>query len=183
MIQQSFATRIGLILALLAGASTCPSVRAQEVKPEPLTFAELTRRNVCELEQIYRQAKCGNIPVGFARGRIVLCPNEPFAAAKSRTAELLWQGKHFCADGSLINQWLGVRAIRAKVDYGPSWIDGGNSIIMDYQGTSRVWNDVRDEMREVAPGLYLGAMYRRGYPQPKFKLFFVLQIESCESRP
>ena len=111
---------------IVAHAANCPSVRAQEVKPEPLTFAELTRRNVCELEQIYRQAKCGNMPVGFARGRIVLCPNEPFAAAKSHVAELLWQGKHFCADGSLVNQWLGTRVIRARVDRGPTGSTVGN---------------------------------------------------------
>ena len=41
----------------------------------------------------------------------------------------------------------------------------------------------RDEMREVAPGLYLGAMYRRGCAQPAFKLFFILQVGCCELRP
>jgi hypothetical protein len=56
----------------------------------------------------------------------------------------------------LVNQWLGVRAVRASVGYGPSWLDGGPSIVVDYAATSRVWRDVRDEVREVAPGLYLG---------------------------
>ncbi len=56
----------------------------------------------------------------------------------------LWKGKHFNADeGTLINQWCGLRAIRAQVSHGTSWIDGKPAIIMDYSGTSRVWSDVQ----------------------------------------
>jgi hypothetical protein len=51
---------------------------------------------------------------------------------------------------------------------------------MDYGATSRVWADVRDEVREVAPGLYLGAMFRRRDPQPQFKMFFALQCPATE---
>jgi hypothetical protein len=48
---------------------------------------------------------------------------------------------------------------------------------MDYHETSRVWVDVRDEVREVAPGLYLGRMYRRKPCGPEFQFFFAL--EAC----
>jgi hypothetical protein len=75
-----------------------------------------------------------------------------------------------------VNQWRGVRAIRAAVCYGPSWLDGGPSVVMDYHRTSRVWSDVRDEVREVAPGLYLGRMYRRTGCGPQFQLFFALEV-------
>ncbi len=50
---------------------------------------------------------------------------------------------------------------------------------MDYQGSSLIWNDVRDELREVAPGLYLGAMYLRRSTGPKFKMWFALEA-SCK---
>jgi hypothetical protein len=79
----------------------------------------------------------------------------------------------------LVNQWAGVRAIRASVCPGPSWLDGKPAIILDYSATSRVWSDVRDEMREVSPGLYLGAMYLRRCPEPRLKLYFVLQTCAC----
>jgi hypothetical protein len=89
---------------------------------------------------------------------------------------MLWHGKVFCAaDCTLINQWCGMKAIRAKVFYGPSWLDGKPSIIMDYSGTSRSWAEVRDEVREVSPGLYLGVMYLRKCPRPEQKMYFVLE--------
>src|SRR5207253_1932884 len=77
---------------------------------------------------------------------------------------------------SLVNQWCGFRAIKAQVAYGPSCLDGKPSIIMDYSGTSRIiWKDVRDEAREVAPGVYLGLMFKRKDCQPVFKLYFTLE--------
>ena len=58
---------------------------------------------------------------------------------------------------------------------GPSCLDGKPSIVMDYGETSLVWADVRDEVREVAPGLYLGRMYRLKPCGPEFQMFFALQ--------
>jgi hypothetical protein len=128
-----------------------------------------------ELERLYRQSEPGTLPVGYARGRAIYCPEASLSATRSTLTRLLWHGKHFCAaDGTLVNQWCGFKAIRAAVSYGPSWLDGGPSIIMDYGGMSRVWADVRDEVREVAPGLYLGVMFLRREPQAKLKMFFAL---------
>jgi hypothetical protein len=138
--------------------------------------ADLTRMSWVELECIYREAEPGRIPNGFARGRVVYCPNAFLAGAKSSASHVLWQGKYFCAEeGTLVNQWLGVRAIHATVAHGTSWCDGKPAIILDYSGTSRVWSDVRDEMREISPGVYLGAMYLRRCPEPRLKLYFVLR--------
>ncbi len=133
------------------------------------------------LEQLYRQASPGTIPAGYARGRAVYCPGAFFTPTRSKITKALWHGKFFCpTDGTLVNQWsLGIQAIRARVGYGPSWLDGGPAIIMDYGGMSHIWNDVRDEIREVAPGLYLGVMYRRKAGQPQRKMFFVLELASC----
>ncbi len=90
----------------------------------------------------------------------------------------LWHGKVFDpCDGTLINQWAGVKAIKARVGYGPSLLDGRPSIIMDYSDTSRVWADVRDEVREVAPGVYLGRMYRLKGGCYEFQYYFAL--ETC----
>ena len=120
MTKPKLAIRASVLLGFFCAAhGQC--LLGQEGRNEPLTFAELLHRSPCELEPIYRQAEPGQIPSGFARGRVIFCPNEPFASAKSRMGELIWHGKHFCAaDGTVVNQWSGVRAIRARVDIGQS---------------------------------------------------------------
>jgi hypothetical protein len=54
---------------------------------------------------------------------------------------------------------LGEKAIRAKVYIDESWFDGKPAIILDYSKTSLVAHWVRDEIRQVYPGLYLGIVY------------------------
>jgi hypothetical protein len=135
-----------------------------------------------ELEALYRSSGPGAMPRGFLRGKALYRRDGALPGVRSAVSAALWKGKVFddAGDG-LVNQWLGVRAVRASVHYGPSWMDGGPSIVMDYAATSRVWRDVRDEVREVAPGLYLGRMYRRKPCGPAFQLFFAL--EACPTAP
>ena len=54
---------------------------------------------------------------------------------------------------------LGHKAIVAKVYKDKSWLDQKECIVLDYSKTSLVAHWVRDEIREVAPGLYLGVVY------------------------
>ena len=164
----------GPLLALLCG---CVSVSA--ASDTHYCPADLAKMSWADLECVYRMAKPGRIPGGFAQGRVVYCPDMFLAGAKSRASQLLWRGKYFHPEeGTLINQWRGVQAIRATVSHGTSWLDGKPAIILDYSETSRVWSNVRDEMREVSTGVYVGAMYLRECPEPRLKLYFVLQ--SCD---
>lgn len=141
----------------------------------PLTLDRLACMSWDDLEQLYRQSEAGTVWNGYACGRAIYCPDQHFAGLRSKVTRLLWHGKIYHAeDCTLINQWCGFRAIRAKVYYGPSWLDGKPSIIMDYSETSHVWADVRDEVREVAPGLFLGVMYLRKCP-PHLKMYFALE--------
>src|SRR5205823_3848413 len=186
-------SRAGLLLFTLAAIPLSASATpAQSLPPGagglpchatpsaslPRCLEDLTRMSWDELEQLYRGASPGAVPSGYAKGRALYCPGKPLSGPRAATSRLLWKGKHFdpCG-GTLINQWLGFRAVRARVFYGESWLDGGPSLILDYDGMSRlVWADARDEVREVAPGLYLGLMFRRrSYPQ--YKTFFAL--EAC----
>jgi hypothetical protein len=142
-----------------------------------LMLDDLARMSPGDLEQLYRQSGVGGIPAGYARGRPIYDPDAAFAGLRSRATRALWHGKHFdAAGGTLVNQWCGFRAIRARVGYGTSWLDGGPAIVMDYGGTSHVWADVRDEMREVSPGLFLGVMYLRRPTQPRLKMYFALEL-------
>jgi hypothetical protein len=88
----------------------------------------------------------------------------------------MWQGKIFDESGnSAVNKFFGLKVIRANVYCAESWRDGRPALILDYSETSRLYAPYRDEIREVAPGLYLGLMYERTSPAPKLKMYFVLE--------
>ncbi|MBN8904147.1 MAG: hypothetical protein J0H57_24265 [Rhodospirillales bacterium] len=55
---------------------------------------------------------------------------------------------------------MGVWATQiARIKQEPSWLDGKPCIVLDYSETSMVAQWIRDEIRLVAPGLYLGKVY------------------------
>ncbi len=54
---------------------------------------------------------------------------------------------------------IGAHSIRAKVYYAESWFDQKEAIILDYRETSLLARWIRDEIRLVAPGLYLGIVF------------------------
>ena len=73
-----------------------------------------------------------------------------------------WKGKVFDAKAGFLRNIilpLGVKAIVARVYKDPSWLDGKECIVLDYSETSLVASHVRDEIREVEPGFYLGKVY------------------------
>jgi hypothetical protein len=175
---------VSAVLALVFLSPGLSPTEADSSAPCPLSLERLARMSWAELEALYRQTVPGPVPQGYYRGRAIYCADRPLSGTRSTLTRLLWHGKHFSAgpegtECTIINQWTGFKAIRARVYPGESWLDGGPSVIMDYQGQSLVWADVRDEIRAVGPGLYLGAMYRRRCPEPKFQMFFALEEEGC----
>ena len=79
--------------------------------------------------------------------------------------ELLWRGKVVNArKGRLKNllSALAIPAIAAAVYEQNSWFDGKPCIVLDYSKTSIVAHLVRDEIREIAPGVYLGLVFLGG---------------------
>ena len=136
----------------------------------------IVRSGPAELEQLYRGAGPGQMPRGWVRGIPIVAPGSRFGPAASRAGLLVWQGKIFRDDGATaVNRFFGVRAVRGKVSHGPSWVDGRPSLLLDYRGTSLVYGRYRDEIREVAPGLYLGVMFARTQPRPTFTRFFAFE--------
>ncbi len=157
-----------LIASILATVTASPSTVRR--------LDDLSRLTPGQLEALYAQSAPGAIPRGKVRGLALLRPGTKFGPAISRGARVTWQGKVFNADGtSSINRFFGVKAVRADVSYGPSWRDGNPAIILDYNRTSKVYERYRDELREVAPGLYLGLMFDRNVSPPKLKMYFAVQ--------
>jgi hypothetical protein len=71
-----------------------------------------------------------------------------------------------------VNRFLGVRSVPGALGIGPSWLDGAPSLILDYEGTSWVYADYRDEIRQIGPGLWLGLMYdRTTWPHRRVMMF------------
>ena len=125
-----------------------------------------------QLEALYRRSGPGPVPSGKVRG-LALYPDSRFPKAKAKAARVAWQGKVFDPQtGTATNRFFGVRAIKGNVYSGQSWLDGGASMILDYQNTSKIYGNYRDEIRLVAPGLYLGLMYDRTTNPPAFKMYF-----------
>ena len=137
------------------------------------SLKSLVRLDRCELETLYRNADMGTPPCGVTSGRAIYNPGGKFAPAAAQMTRLLWQGKVF-QDDLMINRVFGIRAVKARVSVGTSWFDGKPSLIMDYCGTSRLFPNVRDEMREIEPGLYVGLTYLRRPEGPKLATFFAI---------
>jgi hypothetical protein len=125
--------------------------------------AKLMTLSQTELDTIFTNSPVGKIPDGEAEGTAIVAPGTAFSSTiASFVSFFAWQGKVFDAEkGVLKNKILpfGLNAILAKVYKGPSWLDGKECIVLDYSDTSVVAQWIRDEIREIEPGLYLGKVY------------------------
>lgn len=130
-----------------------------------------------EVEALFAKADAGTIPVGKGNGQALIATGSVVARPLlAFVRRLAWRGKEFDAQGrglrNLISPFA-LRAITADVYIGESRLDGRPCIVLDYSKTSRVAGWVRDEIREVEPGLYVGLVYVRSRQAPlRFSLEF-----------
>lgn len=132
----------------------------------PADADELLRTPPVQLDALFQASPPGPIPRGRGAGTIVFLPGSPVAIPAARIlGAVFWRGKKFRPDRhDLKNRIspLGIPAIRAQVDVGDSWLDGRPCIVLDYSSSSKVAGWIRDEIREAAPGLYLGLVWGVG---------------------
>ncbi|MEE9354146.1 MAG: hypothetical protein V3U75_01010 [Methylococcaceae bacterium] len=120
-----------------------------------------------ELDEIYRNANSGDIPSGDTHGTAILAGSIFSKMVAAFTRLFAWQGKVFdlfCPNGQagvLINKItpLSLTFIIARVYRDKSWLDGKDTIVIDYSRTSFFAKVIRDEIREIEPGLYLGKVW------------------------
>jgi len=129
----------------------------------PYDAAQLLSWSQTQLDDLFRASPAGAIPDGPAKGMAIIAPGTTYS---ERIAEVInhfgWQGKVFDAKKGLLKNRIlafGVEAIVAKVYKGPSWLDGKECIVLDYSDTSLVAQRIRDEIRSIGPGFYLGKVY------------------------
>jgi hypothetical protein len=162
-------------LGMQAGLGT--AARAQAPAPA-LTVDRLLRMSGPELDALYRQGAAIGMPPGWVRGTALLAPGARRNGAMALGTRLVWQGKVFDPAGATaVNRFFGLPMIRAQVAQDQSWLDGAPTLVLDYSQTSRIYAQNRDEIRQVAPGLFLGLMYARTSPQPTFRMYFALEVQ------
>jgi hypothetical protein len=129
----------------------------------PYDVQQLLEMSQAQLDELFTSSEAGEIPDGEAIGTAIVAPGTTFSPEIAKFISLIaWQGKIFDAEkGVLRNKILpfGLSAIIAKFYKAESWLDKKDCIVLDYAETSLVAHWIRDEIREISPGTYLGKVY------------------------
>ncbi|MGH9198992.1 MAG: hypothetical protein ACRD1T_25100 [Acidimicrobiia bacterium] len=129
----------------------------------PTDVASLLQMSQAQLDDLFTKSVAGPIPDGPAKGTAIIAPGTVFSQEIAQAINFFaWQGKTFDAtNGVLRNKItiLGLNAIVADVYKAPSWLDQKECIVLDYSKTSIVAQWIRDEIRQIATGMYLGKVY------------------------
>lgn len=140
------------------------------------TAPQLMAMSQKQLDDLFTGSPAGDIPDGQAEGTAIIAPGTTFSPEIAQLINTFgWQGKTFdAAHGTLTNRILafGLNAIVAQVYKTESWFDGKDCIVLDYSKTSLVAEHVRDEIREISPGMYLGVVYWKRTRSINFALQF-----------
>src|SRR5438128_9032247 len=128
-----------------------------------VTVAEMLKISQQQLDDNFTQSPVSEIPSGEAKGTAIVAPGTTYTESIANFINQFgWQGKVFDPAKSVLRNKIlpfGLNAIIAKVYKGSSWLDNKECIVLDYSETSLVAHWVRDEIREVAPHVYLGKVY------------------------
>jgi len=125
--------------------------------------AQLLKMTQAQLDELFTKSAVGEIPDGEAQGTAIVAPGTVYTAdIAAFINHFAWQGKVFDAKKGVLNNRIlpfGLNAIIAKVYKDSSWLDGKECIVLDYSETSLVAHWIRDEIRQIGRGLYLGKVY------------------------
>ncbi len=128
-----------------------------------LDAKQLLQMSQPQLDALFSAHDAGPIPDGEAEGTAIIAPGTPISEPIAAFINIFaWKGKVFDAKAGFLRNRilaLGLNAIIARVYKGPSWLDGKECIVLDYSETSLVAAHVRDEIRQIEPGFYLGKVY------------------------
>jgi hypothetical protein len=124
---------------------------------------QLLRMEECQLIEVYKCGSPAPVPCGKNPGIVIFNPGSMITVPLSNLLKYTgsWQGKYITSD-TMYNRQFCMPTMKGKIGMAESWIDGKPTMVFDYEGESLICHRYRDEVREVSPGVYLGAMHRRG---------------------
>ncbi len=153
----------------------CAEMATAPRQKRPTSLDDLGRLSPEELMELYQKAKTPHLADldGKLSGRLLTVPQaqEPrvrrWLEAFARSGLFPWQGKTFAHEtpehGHGVNRLFGERVswFHFETSVGPSRAGDFDSVHLDYahDGNPPLVRDVKDEVREVAPGLWLGLAY------------------------
>lgn len=118
-----------------------------------------------ELDSLFRSSPAGAVPVGRSRGTALVVPGSwADRLIRGFIRALVWRGKAFRTDpdGSSLRNLispLSLQLFEARVYPDESWFSPGEAVILDYSKSSFLVRKIRDEIRQVGEGLYLGQVF------------------------
>jgi hypothetical protein len=144
------------------------AVAALALAPRTLAgLPALHEATPCCYEALFRQSDLGCAALGPTRGTVLYVEGK-HPRLKAHLQGAVWKGKTFHGDSTCTNRWLGgVHAVSAGVCVEPSWLDGQPCFVMQYAPDAAVFGNVRDELREIAPDVWLGRSYDGATGHPK----------------
>ena len=128
-----------------------------------ITVPDLLKMSQAQLDELFTNSPTGDIPNGEGKGTAIIAPGTTYSQDIAEVINhFAWQGKIFDSQKGVLRNLilpLGLRAIIARIYRAPSWLDGKECIVLDYSETSLIAHWIRDEIRNIAPGIYLGKVY------------------------
>ena len=141
---------------------------------DELQYDRFLRMAQVQLDKIFSDSPVGEVPRGRFRGTFIVAPGTVLTKTAAELIRLLvWQGKVFDTVRARVNNCVlpfGFESVPAKIYKAASWFDGRECVVLDYSETSFVARWVRDEIRQVSLGVYLGKAYFAGMRMPDFIL-------------
>lgn len=147
------------LLLVLGGVLLAHPVRATDpAKP----FLRMSPHELCVQFSLGTAAQ----PVGKLRGRVLWVDDAKLPRLRGLTQSLLWRGKEFACDGSFTNRFVGFTALPSRGAVAESWADGAAAFVMEYPPGTPLFGRYRDELRQVAPDVWLGRAWDRTTGKP-----------------
>jgi hypothetical protein len=116
-----------------------------------------------QLDELFSASPAGDIPSGEAEGTAIIAPGTRYTESIAKMVNFFgWQGKVFDPEHGVLKNKVspfGIQAIVAQVYKDDSWLDQKECVVLDYSKTSVVAHWIRDEIRLISPGFYLGKVY------------------------
>lgn len=140
------------------------------------TAEDLAACHEDQLNALFASGYVTSVPAGPLRGLPLVNPGSRNARIASRGGRAVWSGKRIDAESLVaVNRFFGLPMIRADVRIEPSLRDGAPAIVLDYSDRSLLYANVRDEIREIQPGLFLGYVDDVRTSDPVARRWFALE--------